>query len=237
MAYQYNDGLEYDPQDDPDHDWVHVGYIENNSPDRPPTLNRDNFPSSEGGRPVNDPNTAPQVQALSMNMNNIYLAEDAPSSYPSSSDGSLRAPDGPERSDPPNKFIQVAPAPGLGEVQHRRRASFDEVEDQLTYSLRRWARTLPPTEPSFHASFEGMQGGWLPLDTHIVGPTDSVRATRGKSSGSASVLLSSVYSGASSGWRSSNMDPLNEMGAWIVDSVNGGWPMEIDEEAIEDNGH
>ena len=237
MAYQHHDGLEYDPEADPDHDWVHVGCIQNNSPNRPPILNRENFSSSEAGTPVNDPNAAAEVRALGMNMNNVRLPNNAPSSYPSSNDGSVRAPDGPERKDPANNFLPVAPATGLGEMQHRRRASFDEVEDQLTYCLRRWQRDLPQTQRSFHASFEDIQGGFLPLATHIVGPIDSVRATRGKkSSGSASVLLGSCYSGASSGWRSSNSDPLNGVGEWIGDNFNGRWPEEIDEEDIEECG-
>jgi hypothetical protein len=236
MAYQYNENLEFDPQADSDHDWVDVGCIENISPDRPPILNLDNYSSSEAGTPVNDPNTAAQAHALSMNMNKLHLAEHAPSSYPSSSDGSIRAPDGPEGRDPANKYLPLAPATGLGEMQHRRRASFDEVEDQLSYSLRKWAKTLPPHERSIHVSWEGMQGGWLPLDTHIVGPTDySVRATRGKSSGSPSVLMSSSYSAASSGWRSSKSELVSGSGGWIGESALGGWPMEI-EEAVEYDG-
>jgi hypothetical protein len=234
MEYQYNDGLEFDPHADSDHDWVDLGNTKNISPDRPPVLNLDNFSSAEAGTPANDPHTDAHY-VLSMNMNKL-LAEHAPSSYPSSNDGSLRAPDGPERRDPANQFLPVAPATGLGEVQHRRRASFDVVEDQISHGIRKYLEALPPHERSFHASWEAPQGSWLPLATYIVGPTDSVRATRGKSSGSASALPGSVYSGASSGWKSSSIDPVFGSGDWIVESALGEWPREIDEEDIEEDG-
>jgi hypothetical protein len=232
MDYQYNNGIRYDPQADSDHYWVFGGCIKNISPDRPPILNYDNI-SSEAGVPVNDPNEAAQVDALSMNIN-VHLIEHAPSSYPSINDGSVSSPNGPERKDL-NNFLPVAPATGLGEMQHRRRESFDDVEDQLSYSLRKWARTLPAHARSFDPSWEGMQGGWLRQDTHIVGPTDSVRATRGKSCGSASVSPGSMYSSASPGWRSPNTYHLNEMGTWTIGSPLGGWPLEIEEEAISTN--
>jgi hypothetical protein len=231
MGYQYNDNIEYDPQADSDHDWVHVGPLENNSPNGPPILNRDNFSSSEAGSPTNDPNVVAQAYAL--NMNNPHLDEHAPSSYPSSYDGSVPAPDGPEARDPANRFLPVAPATGLGEVQHRRRASFDEMEGQISDSIRRYLKTLPSYEHSFHASWEGVRGGWLPLDPRLVVPTDSVRATRGKSSGTTSALQSSVYSGGSSGRKSSNIDLLKEIGGWAEESAFGDWPMELDEQAIE----
>jgi len=231
MEYQYNDGLEFDAQADSDHEWVDLGNSKNISPDRPPVLNHDNFSSSEAGTPANDPYTDAQIYVLNMNMNKLLLTEYCPSSYPSSNDGSLRAPDGPERQDPANQFLAVAPATGLGEVQHRRSASFDY---QVSHGIRRFLETLPPHERSCHASWEAPQGNWLPLAT-IVSPTDSVRATRGKSSGSGSALPGSVYSGASSGWRSSNNDPLSDMGGWIGDGLLGDWPMEIDEKALEED--
>ena len=135
MAYQYDGGLEYDPQADSDHYWVDVGYIQNISPNRPPILNRENFSSSEAGTPVNDPNAAAEGRALSMNMNNVRLLNNALSSYPSSNDGSVRAPDGPERKDPANNFLLVAPATGLGEMQHHRRSLFNESLEHPLYCL------------------------------------------------------------------------------------------------------
>jgi hypothetical protein len=225
MAYQYNDGLEYD---DSDHDWVDV-----------PILNLDNVSSSEAGAPANDHNAAAQGidLSMSMNMNNLQLAEHAPPSYPSSNDGSVRCPDGPERKSPANKWLPVAPATGLGEMQHRRRASFDEVEDQLFYSVSIWGEKIQPApRRSFDPSWEDMRAGFLRQDPHLVAPTDSVRATKGKSSGSASVSQSSVYSSMSSGWKSSSIDPVHKAGSWIVESTLGSWDMEIEEEAVEEEG-
>ena len=162
MEYQYNDGLEFDPQADSDHEWVDLGNSKNISPDRPPVLNHDNFFSSEADTPANDPYTDAQINVLNMNMNKLLLTEHCPSSYPSSNDGSLRAPDGPERQDPANQFLAVAPATGLGEVQHHRSASFDY---QVSHGIRKFLETLPPHERSFHASWEAPQGSWLPLAT------------------------------------------------------------------------
>lgn len=234
MGYQYNDPFGYDPEADPDHGWVYVGY---NTPERPPILNQDNFSSSETGAPVNDPHITARDQGLSMNMSNHHLVQHTPASYPSSSDGSIRAPDEPEKKPLLRGFLPVAPATGLGEIRHRRRASFDDREDQVNNSVSIWAKDLPPNERHSHAEREGpVQGGFLPLGTRIVAMTDSVRATRGKSSGSVSVILSSGSGGASSGSRSSNMDPTVQMGSWIGDSVCGGWPMYLDEEAIEEDG-
>lgn len=234
MEYQYNDGLEFDPQADLDHDWVHVGCTKNLSPNRPPNLNLDNCPSSQAGTPVNDPNPAAQVSALSMPMDNLHLDERPPFSYPSSSKSSVPTLDGPETRDPADQFLPIAPATGLNEMQHRRRASYDDVQHQLSYSLRKWAKDSAPAEPPFRASWEGMQGHWLQLDPHIVGPSDSVRATRGKSSGSASALHSSAYSGASSGWRNPSIDLVSGSGHWVEESALSGWPMYIDEEAFEE---
>jgi len=231
MAYQYNDGLDYDAQADSDPDWVDL------SPDRPPILNLVNVPSSQAGTPINDPSADAQAHALSMDMKNLNLAGHAPSSYPSSIDGSVRCPDGPEKESPANNFLPVAPATGLGEKQHRRRASFDEVEDQLSYSVSIWGEKIRPApRRSLDPSWERMQAGFLRQDPHIVGPTDSARATKGKSSGTASAWQSSVYSSTSSGWKNSSIDPVHEAGGWIVEGTLGSWAGEIEEEAVEEEG-
>jgi hypothetical protein len=214
---------------DSENDWVYIKI----SPNRPPVLNPDNFSSSEAGTPANDPNAAAQVLALGMDMNNLPLIEHAPPSYPSSSNGSIRSPDGPERKDPPNRFLTVAPATGLGEIQHRLRASWDQMEYEINYSVSRWARAVLPAESSFPAEWEEpVQDGFLPLSTCIVAP--SVEATRGKSSGSASVLPSSGNSGESSVWPGSNTDLLAGSGGWIGDSISGGWPYDIPQDAFEE---
>jgi hypothetical protein len=229
MAYQYN------PQTDSEHDWVFVDCFTNISPSRPPNFNHDNLSSSEAGTPANDPNAAAKVLILGMDMNNLPLVEHAPPSYPSSNDGSIRAPDGPEREDPPNRFLAVAPVIGLGEIQHRRRSSWDRMEDQINSSVSRWAMTLPPDERHFHAEWEEpVQRGFLPLATRIMTSAESVKATRGKSSGSASVLPSSGNSGESSVWPGSNTALVAGSGEWIRDSLSGGWPYDIPEDAFEE---
>lgn len=229
MAYQY------EPQADSEHDWVLVGHIMNFSPNRPPSLNTDNFSSSEAGRPANDPNAAAKVLVLGMDMNNLPLVEHAPPSYPSSNNGSIRAPDGPERKDPPNRFLAVAPVIGLGEIQHRRRSSWDRMEDQINSSVSMWAMTLPPDERHFYAEREEpVQLSFLPLATRIMTSAESVKATRGKSSGSASVLPSSGNSGESSVWPGSNTGLVAGSGEWIGDSISGGWPDEIPQDAFEE---
>jgi hypothetical protein len=228
MAYQY------DTQPDSENGWVIVGYIQI-SPNRPPVLNLDNFSSTEAGTPANDPNATAQALVLGMDVNNLPLVEHFPPSYPSSSDGSIRAPNGPERKDPPNRFLPVAPATGLGETQHRRRASWDQMEYEINYSVSMWARALPPAERSFPAEWEEpVQGGFLPLSTCIVAPPDSVKATRGKSSGSASVLPSSGNSGEGSAWPGSNTELVAGSGDWIGDSISGGWPYDIPQDEFEE---
>ncbi len=238
MAYQYEDPLGYDPDTVFDQGWVRVDCIKNNSPNRPPVLNKDNVSSSEAGAQENDPSAAAQAHAQGRDIDNLHFdSEHPPSSYASSNSGSVQAPDGPEIRDPGNKFLPVAPDIGLGEEEHRRRASFDDEGDRLVRSIRKYLKTLPRHERSCHASWEGvgLQGGFLPLNTHIGGSSDSVQATRGKSSGSPSDGPGSGYSVASSGLRSSNMDPAAWSGAWIRDSVFGDWPLEIPEDAIEED--
>lgn len=235
MAYKQNQGFEFDRDADYEHDlWVCFRCFKTVSPDRPPVLNLDNCSCSEVGTSVNDPNSAAKSHALSMAMDNLRLGVPTPPST-TSDEGSVRNPDGPEAKDPGNRYLQVAPAIGLGEVQHRRRASFDEVEDQLEISVRKYLKTLPQRERSFSLPWEGLNGGsWLKQNTHLVGPTDSVRATRGNGSGSGSGSggMSSGYSAGSSGLASFTFDPTIGSGGWIGDSMYGILPMEIDDEAI-----
>jgi hypothetical protein len=233
MAYQYKNPLGYDPEADPDHDWFEVPNV---FPDRFPILIPENSPAAETGTPVNDPNRANQAQTLNIDLSNPYMIQHAPPSYPSSSDGSssIPIPDEPENA---SKYLEVVPAIGLGEMQHRRRASCDEMQDELNSSISRWYDEVPPTEHSLPAEDwkRLTQARYLPLGTRIGAPTIvSAQATRGNSSGSPSSIPSSGSGGTMSGSRSFKSYYITHTGEWIEDSMQSLLSYS-DELAIEDD--
>jgi hypothetical protein len=235
MALHNND-LELDHSELFDYEWLCVICFKTISQSRPPVLNLDNCSCSEAGKPINDPDKAGRAIGLGLNVNGLPIDNHGPPSYSTSDDGSVKTPDGPEARDPNNQYLPLTPAIGLGEAQHRRRASLDEVENQLSYSIRRYLKTPPPHERALQSGLENGSNGWLRQDAHLVGPTESVKATWGYGSGSGSAAMSSEHSGGSSGFRSWNIDPVMETGAW----VEGGncfpaWPREIDDVAFDDD--
>jgi hypothetical protein len=230
-------------KDEPDHgrqehfdkeqDWLCGRCFKTVSANRPPVLNLDNCSCQEAGKRANDPNSAADPAGF-VNSGN---GQDLPS-YPTSSDGSVETPNGPETRDPNNHFLPVAPEIGLGELRHRRRASSDETEEQRDCSIRRWRDTLPLQQRDLHrAVIDNTSGGWLRQNIYMMGSRDSVIASRG-GSGTPSILLSSGSSGSSSGLPSSGIDPVLGAGDWADISMSGGWPDYLDEEAIyHDDGN
>jgi len=208
-----------------EHDWLCARCFTTISAERPPVLNRDNFCSQEASRRASDSDSAPvQVGFL-----NNGIAQD-PLSYPTSTDGSVENPNGPVAKDPGNRFLPVVPAIGLGEPQHRLRASSDEDDERRALYICQWRNDLPLQDRTFHGStIDAGDSGWLRQNTHIVGHMDSVRATRG-GSGSSRTVLSSRSSGTSSGWSSFGINPIHEAGAWMK-----GWPEQPEDDAMYDD--
>lgn len=233
MSYHnYKDEPEHGHREhfDKEQDWLCNFCYKTISAQRPPVLNLDNCSCQEAGKRANDPNSA-AAPASFVNGGN---SQDLPS-YPTSSDGSVETPNGPEARDPNNHFLPVAPAIGLGEDQHRRRASSDETEEQRDSLIRRWRETLPLQQRDLHkAIVDNTSRGWLRQNTYLMGQRDSVMATWG-GSGTPSDSRSSGSCASSSGWTSSGINPVLGAGDWVTINVSGGWPVRIDEEVILDD--
>jgi hypothetical protein len=219
-----------EPEQELEHDWLCARCGKKVSAERPPELNTDNCSCSDLGTPVNDPH-------LTQARTHLMIDSQGPPSYPNSNDGSVQGQEGLETMDPNkrSRFIPVGPATGLGEAQHRRRASFDDIEEQLASTVTLWLRTRPHQKRSYRGlPWQHTDGEFLVQTTHIVGPTDdSIRATRGHGSGnlSGSQSLSSRHSDVSSGSRSRNLNTLNAMGAWIEEE----WEIDVDATIYEDD--
>lgn len=214
---------------DKEQDWLCGRCYKTISAHRPPVLNLDNCSCQEAGRRANASDLAASPAA--------FVNGDCPNlpSYPTSTDGSVETPNGPEARDPNNRFLPVAPAVGLGEVQHRRRASSDATDEQRDSSIRRWRETLPLQQRGIHrATIDNSNGGWLKQNIYIMGRRDSVMATHG-GSGTPSVLISSGSSGSSSGRLSSGIDLVHEAGGWVDINVSEGRPDHIDDYALCDD--
>jgi hypothetical protein len=125
MDYEYDSGLGYNPEALYDHVWVYI------IPDRPPILNLDNFSSlwtcCDNCEEFGDSKSATQSHVG--NAAKHYLSRFPASSSESSRYSSVRSSSDPERSLSFNEYLLTAPAIGLGEIQRRRRASFDNIED------------------------------------------------------------------------------------------------------------
>jgi len=159
MAYQYNDPLEYDPQGDFDHDWVHVGCIKSIFPHGSLMLNLENSSFSKAWTPFDNPDSSNQAHVLSMTMDKLYVAEHVPSSYSSSNDGSTQGLDGspltqwdiasiimnkavetviftapPDIADSVNKYAPLAPTTGLRKIRHFRRASLPRLYPMSSFT-------------------------------------------------------------------------------------------------------
>jgi hypothetical protein len=150
------------------------------------------------------------------------------------------APTVPEISFSGNHFLPVAPATGLGEVQHRRRGAYDEVEDRLSYSLRRYLTTLSPQEQEHIGLLaEGPNhnaNSFLRQDTYLLGPSPTGRGSCGRNSRSHS-LQSGSRKSVASGWMSYGLDPVIGSGGWFNGDSTSAWPMIADEDGIDDEDH
>jgi len=217
--------------------WTCAGCFRTISAERPPNLNLDNCSCSEAGTAVNDPDLHHQINGVHGHGSDEQKSPssripNSPSSDTASDDGSVRGPEGPEARDPNNPYPLLAPEVGLGELQHRRRSSFDDdlSNSLLSFPLRRYLMTASPLERSFdNLQIAEAQQYWLRQDTYVTGPTFSTRANKGSSVPS---MQSSNHSGLS--WRSWRIDPTNGVGTWMEDGGRGEWPMVIDEHAIEE---
>jgi len=215
--------------------WTCASCFRTISAERPPNPNLDNCSCSEAGTAVNDPDLHHQTNGVHGHRSDV---ENSPSprilSLPSfnaaSDDGSVRGPEGPEARDPNNAYLPLAPEVGLGELQHRRRSSFDNDINGalLSFPMRRYLMTASPLERSCD-DFESAEAQeyWLRQDTYVTGPTFSTRAHLGSSIPS---MQSSSHSGLSWG-----IDPACGVGTWMEDRGQGAWPMVIDENAIEED--
>jgi len=235
--------------------WVQVRNI---SPNRPPTFNPDNCSCSEAGTTLNDPHLC---NTLVNGINGLCIHQEIShditrESFPyhqaptvSTDDGSVRAPEGPERRDPNMAWVTLAPESGLGEEEHRRRVSFYEIETQLDYPLRRWMATLTPEEMPYHDAGQELDGTllgsggrpWVRCDTHFMGPTgggghfNSDGATKGSTN---RTMQSSGHTGStgSSGYHGADINPTEGVGHWMEASVIElpGMLM-IDESVVDDD--
>ncbi len=168
MAHQYDDPLGYDPDSNFDHGWVHVGFIKSFSADRPSVWNLGSSSKfwnccdcalSDTGTPLDDFESATEAYIQNMTMHNLYLAKLAPSLYTCSRNASVRGPDGPETNNTTKDFLLLAPATGLTETKHHRRASIDDIEDQPSSSVHKYLETAAPHERFSYSSCEGMGKG------------------------------------------------------------------------------
>ena len=138
---------------------------------------------------------------------------------------------------PGNRFLPLVPALGLGELQHRRRAEFDVIEEELSYSLRRYIFSQQALDQRFHRQPCQNDDTWLRQDLFLLRP--SSRATGGSPathSRSHSLRSVSLKSNAS-GWMSLELDPVFSAGGWMMDEDQPELTMIIDEDEEDGEGH
>jgi len=145
-----------------------------------------------------------------------------------------------ETRDPTNPYLPIAPATGLGEVPHRRRASFDQLDSSVPYSMRQYL-TRPLERPGNGPwKAEEQRGEWLRQNAYMMGPgggTPTMAATREENS-VGSVMISSGMTGSSSTTGSGAFDMCLWAGGWAdgSGSSSGGWSTEcvLDEDDDQD---
>ncbi len=133
-----------------------------------------------------------------------------------------------------NPFIPIVPELGLGEVQHRRRAEYDAVDAQISYSLRRYLTSLSPHDRESRAQPQQDEISWLRQDPFLLPPSRrATEASYGRHSRSYSRQSGSLKSNAS-GCMSFGLDPTSAIGGWMNEDALAGWPVIIDEDAVFD---
>jgi hypothetical protein len=201
--------------------------LKNVSVDHPVIVNLENCTCADAKFSVRQSGHVDKIQDPFIN---------SPVSNAPSRDESVRTP--PYGVDPGDRFLPIAPAIGLGELQHRRRAEFDAVEEELSYSLRRWISSPSALDQEYHIQSWQNDGTWFRLDPFLLPP--SSRATGGslaRHSRSHSRQSGSLKSNAS-GWMSTRLDPLISTGGWMIDEDQPGWLCEIiDEDGLAGEDH
>lgn len=135
-----------------------------------------------------------------------------------------------------NHFIPLVPAGGLGELRHHRRAEFDLLEDEMSYSLRRYLSSLPPNERESQQQVRQNESNWLRQDPFLLSPTrQATEGSHGKHSRPHSMGSASHKSNAS-GWMNFDLDPTSASGGWMMEDSDIEFPRIIDEDAL-DEGH
>jgi len=133
-----------------------------------------------------------------------------------------------------NHFIPLVPALGLGELQHRRRAEFDAIEDGVSYSLRRYLTSLLPPDRESRTQLQQIETRWLRQDPFLLPPSrQGTEASYGWHSRPYSRQSGSLKSNAS-GLMSFGLDPVSATGGWMNEDALARWPAIIDEDAIFD---